>query len=211
MLAAINIAIPITVILFTAVNYMHTVFAWPVVIIALASVVFQVVYWRKGRPKKFKPPYYSLVTLNILYIMLEVVFYSLTSFGIIGHNLSSTFGVVAATTGSFFKFDPEIGVRYVPGSYRIANYNQDLMVFDHSTNINQQGWFSAIDYKKEKNPQKARYMVLGDSYSAGIVIPSPWPDKANLWMEDAGGAFEFLNFSQDGVGLRNWHAIFLKK
>lgn len=152
-------------------------------------------------------------SFGLTYLLLEVAVYICLSFGIIRTDLQFFFGGLAATDGPLAVYDPAVGYKPASGMVRLLTIHKGQVEFDHRVRVNPQGWFSYRDYlPKKKSARIKRYAVLGDSFSAGMVVDTAWPDAVQARLLDAGNdSVELYNFSLDGVGLANWHRVFFQE
>jgi len=100
-----------------------------------------------------------------------------------------------------YRLLPSANTRY---SY-FTNGQQQINFVQH---VNQQGYASKINYEPRKKPGVKRYMVFGDSFSAGLIMDTTWVDYLNKWCAEKNIAAEFYNFSIDGGGMANWYSIY---
>lgn len=198
----INLIIAGSVLFYTQYYLWHIPQARVIAAIAALSIIVQLVYIFIGT--RFLHRTYMYITMiHVMYLVLEVIVYGLFCFNIVRGDTQFISGSLEATSAKWAVYDPLIGYKGIPGSFRNAKYVDGKKVYDHTVKINKQGWFSKLDYSQPKSNKK-RYMVLGDSYSAGYNVPMAWPDQVNDKLQD----IELYNFSMEGIGITNWLPIF---
>ena len=91
---------------------------------------------------------------------------------------------------------------------KIANGN---LVFDHAFKPNNKGYISNLDYTFKKNDSTVfRWMVLGDSFTDGYYLETPWVDKTNFLLKDS-VPHELYSFGINGGGILNWNSVFFNE
>jgi hypothetical protein len=156
----------------------------------------------------------SIITIfNTTYLLLEIVVYCLLSIGIIAPDIRFFYTGFEGTDANIAVYDTIRGYRGVPGNSHYLAINNGKIEIDHVTKVNNHGWYSGKNYTyKKQNPKTKRYIVFGDSFSAGLVVPSSWPDVLQKMLLDSNKVdVELYNFSVDGSGIQNWHRIFLQE
>lgn len=150
------------------------------------------------------------VIFGITYLLLEVITYLLLGFGILRADVGFFFGGITASDSKIGLYDTISGYRAVPGKHRYLLIQNGKVQVDQTIVANSQGWFSSREYFfKKKSPRMKRYMVLGDSFSSGIVLATPWPDSVqSLLQKNGSDSVEIYNFSLDGAGIGNWYRTF---
>lgn len=106
-------------------------------------------------------------------------------------------------------FDPVPGYRFTD-SFRVVSVMPGKVLFDEWIRPNKQGYIASADFTPEKKDASTRrYIVFGDSFTAGAYLAENWPDRcAGLLAEQYGrDDIELYNFSVDGGGIVNWHSI----
>lgn len=78
---------------------------------------------------------------------------------------------------------------------------------DFKMHVNNRGYASKTDYHFKKKTAK-RYLVFGDSFSAGLIMDTTWVDYVNLLCVENNLPVELYNFSIDGGGMANWCNIY---
>jgi len=109
------------------------------------------------------------------------------------------------------RFDSQVGCRWVPGRHRAMRVANGRLAFDTEFSVNRQGFVSSKDYSaKKKDPGAFRFILFGDSFSDGYYLGECLADVLEARLNAAGaGRFEVYSFAMDGIGIANWHALFL--
>lgn len=154
-----------------------------------------------------------LGTVSLLYLLMEITIYTLICVDTLRPDVASVMGNnFGATDDPYVNYEPATGYRYIPGKTHLVNIQEGQVVYDHQLSINQQGYCSVTDFTYRKTDSTVqRIMVLGDSYSAGEIVDTAWPDVANKQFKANSIKTELYNFGLEGAGLSNWHAIFFKE
>lgn len=112
------------------------------------------------------------------------------------------------------RFSPTSGYKLLEGEFVRARFIQGETVFHARFRNNAQGFGSRRTYNEKKSSSDVkRYMVLGDSMSAGQMHRISWVDFAHdrLAKLHPESKIELYSFSLGGIGLANWHSIFFKE
>jgi hypothetical protein len=151
--------------------------------------------------------------ISITYVLLEVTTWVLLSFGVIRPDMHFFFRGLVATDRPFVRYDSVCGYRPIAGTARYISISNGEAEIDHTTTANSSNWFSEREYHyKKKSKRIKRYMVLGDSFSAGVVVATTWIDQVQQMLTRSGNdSVELYNFSVDGSGIQNWYQIFFKE
>jgi hypothetical protein len=172
----------------------------------IASSIAQVwTYWSMGA--KMRQLYLYIFMFHILYFITEVFVYALFTLNIVRADAQFLDNSIEANSQRWAQYDSLLGYKGIPGAFRNVKYYNDVEVYNHISHINEQGWFSIKDYKKQKRNNVKRYAVLGDSFSSGFNIPCAWPDAASSTLD----SIELYNFSLEGIGVSNWHLIYFNE
>lgn len=122
------------------------------------------------------------------------------------------------TDGTYWSRDivrycPIRGYRFIEPRMRLARFSNGRALFNATMQLNKQAWPSATDYSPEKTNTASRIIVLGDSFSAGHYLETPWPDAATVLAKETQpkNTYEFYNFSIDGGGIANWHSVYFNE
>lgn len=185
----------------------RTTFSNSLLFFAIGSLfLFWVIFYVKGRFTRFHSFFLRIL---FLYLSVELFVYILLIFSVIRTDIGFLFGAFTGTNKPIVNFDRYIGYRCVPGERRYLSIIDGEVEIDHITRANKQGWYSRRDFSFHKPVGKKRYMVLGDSYSAGLAVSETWVDLVQQKIEATGeDSIELYNFSQEGAGLVNWWRIF---
>lgn len=146
---------------------------------------------------------FTVITLIIFYTILELIFYGINCFSVVG--VSHFEGINKKN----IVFDSIRGFRFLPGEARTVLIMNDEIEFDTKFSINNVGVPSRRDYQKKKRKGVKRYIVFGDSFTQGYFLGTNWPDRLNKTFEK--DSIEFYNFAVDGGGLMNWHNTYFKE
>lgn len=155
----------------------------------------------------------TVYIFNITYLFAELASTYLLSFGLLRPDMRFFYNGLEATNKPLAVYDTVCGYRAVPGIKRYLSISNSTAEIDHLTTANPQGWYSKQAYTYSKKSKRIkRYMVLGDSFSSGIVLPTTWPDQVQQLLQANGNdSVELYNFSVDGSGIQNWYGIFFKE
>lgn len=146
--------------------------------------------------------------LFVTYFFLEVFVYTFLSFGLVRTDIGFFSGGFSGSNRPLMNYDKVCGYKMTYGLRRHMSIGNGEFEFDHMTVANEQGWYSKRNYFPKKGNKK-RYMVLGDSYSAGLSTPLTWVDIVqDILQASNNDSVELYNFSQEGAGLANWHRIY---
>lgn len=105
------------------------------------------------------------------------------------------------------QFDPIRGFRLPQEPYRYARKTYGNVEYVGLLRGNNEGFSDRNDFTIEKKTiDTKRFVVLGDSFTAGQYIKINWPDKVEDLTQD-NGSIQLLNFSVDGGGIANWWSI----
>jgi hypothetical protein len=154
----------------------------------------------------------AVLLFSATYVLLEITTWLLLSFGAIRPDMRFFFRGLGATNNKLVNYSPISGYQPIPGSVRFISISNGEAEIDHFTKANKMGWYSERDYSyQKKNKRIKRYMVLGDSFSSGDVVPTTWIDLVQRFLINSGNdSIELYNFSVDGSGIQNWYRIFFK-
>lgn len=112
------------------------------------------------------------------------------------------------------EFDPIRGYRWLGDSVRGFKTSNGTVVYDNYFHPNNKGWIMDQDYTfcKEDSTKK-RWMILGDSFVAGIMLETNLPNRTQQLVKDSTGnsALEIYSFGVDGGGIMNWYNVFFKE
>ena len=162
-----------------------------------------------------KSPRWKLLlgSLTVTYLMLELLAYLLLCFDVVRPDVASVMGSnFGATSRPYVKYDSTSGYKYVPGTAHLVNIQQHEIVNEVQLHINKQGYCSINDFSERKiDSTKKRLVVLGDSYTAGEIVDTAWPDLVNKRFQHIGSKVELYNFGLEAAGISNWHRIFFKE
>ena len=109
-------------------------------------------------------------------------------------------------------FDPVMGYRWLPGPIRIIRVVHSELVFDNTFSGNNYGYNCSYDFTPKKpSPRTFRFAVLGDSFTAGMYMAAPWPERLQQLLRSRSERWRDVQvypFPIDGGGLLNWHSVF---
>ena len=166
------------------------------------------------KTKQFSGLLLSLSTINFIYLAGEVITYLL----IISNIVTPRHSIEDASFGVFnrpcARYDSVSGYKWLPVDCRVTKIVNKAIVFDHRFTPNNKGYLSKWNYRfKKKDPSTLRYLVFGDSFTAGMYMEDSWPDyvQEKLNQHATNQKFEIYSFAIDGGGLFNWHRIFMKE
>ena len=141
--------------------------------------------------------------LVFVYLCGEGVFYTINPYlSASGFNKKAT------------EFDPIRGYRWLGNNIRSFRTRMGITVYDNRFYPNNEGWIMDQEYSYIKNDStKKRWMILGDSFIAGIMLKTNLPNRAQQLLNDSIGnkEVELYSFAVDGGGIMNWFNIFFKE
>ncbi len=112
-------------------------------------------------------------------------------------------------------FDAVMGYRWLHGPIRIIRVINSELVFDGALSGNNFGYNCSYDFSfKKPSPRTFRFVVPGDSFTAGVYLPMPWPERFRQLLRsrsDRSRDVEVYPFPIDGGGLLNWHSVFMNQ
>lgn len=145
-----------------------------------------------------------IATIVVTYVIFEAAFYVALCFGLAapGHPY---YTFAAWSNPRFVIADHVLGYRLRPHASNsgIQSIRGDVQFYSREIRVNGAGFHSNREYFAKKQ-RPYRLAVYGDSFTAMLYDPRPWPDYLNELYEAKG--IEVLNFSLGGIGLANWHA-----
>lgn len=107
-------------------------------------------------------------------------------------------------------FDPDTGFTLLPGNKRCLSFYKGKLLWKITLRPNNLGYNSGYDYEAPKpSPKTKRFIILGDSFTAGENMNVTWADKFNELLQPLGG--QAYGFAKPAIGLDNWHGIFFKQ
>jgi len=112
------------------------------------------------------------------------------------------------------EFDPIRGYRWTEDTIRCFRVRSGEVVYDNHFYPNNVGWIMDQDYAyKKKDTLTSRWMLLGDSFVAGIMLENNLPNKVQDLINDSIGKdkVELYSFGVDGGGIMNWYNVFFKE
>jgi len=112
-------------------------------------------------------------------------------------------------------FDPVMGYRWLPGPIRLIRVISGELIFDSVMSGNNYGYNCSYDFTPQKSSSRIfRFIVLGDSFTAGVYMPMPWPERLQQLLRsrpDRSRDVQVYPFPIDGGGLLNWHSVFMNQ
>ena len=150
------------------------------------------------------------VSILTLYLFLEILTYLLICSNVLRPDFHSLFSKdFGASDMPYVCFDSISGYKYSGHRPHLTNINNGHVVYEHSIPVNNKGYCSIYDYDNKKKTGCKRWMVFGDSYTAGEITDTTWTDLFQKKFNR--DSIEFYNFSLEGAGISNWHSIFFKE
>ena len=116
-----------------------------------------------------------------------------------GHSTTDSF-YICENSGKTIRFDPIRGFRLSPVACRVARVSNGEVEFVASVRGNAQGFPDQHDWTIRKPPGVKRFLVFGDSFTAGGRFAVNWPNR----VQERHTKLQLLNVSTDGGGLANW-------
>ena len=171
---------------------------------------------RNNRSEKILPKRHIanwlLVPMSILtlFLFLEILTYLLICSNVLRPDFHSLFSKdFGASDMPYVCFDSISGYKYSGHLPHLTNINNGHVVYEHSIPVNNKGYCSIYDYDNKKKKGSQRWMVFGDSYTAGEITDTTWTDLFQKKFNR--DSIEFYNFSLEGGGINGWHNIFFKE
>ncbi len=161
---------------------------------------------RKGRIANWQLVPLSILTL---YLFLELLTYVLICAGVLRPDFNSLLKNFGASDKPYAHFDSTSGYKYSGHLPHLTNIHDGRIVYDHAMPVNNNGYCSIYDYSYKKKTGCQRWMVFGDSYTAGEITDTTWVDLFQKGLNR--DSIEFYNFGLEGAGISNWHSIFFKE
>lgn len=152
-------------------------------------------------------PVISISVFCLLYLLLEM------SVNVIGW-YSPTYPSFNAFNKSCASYNPLVGYKWKPSERcRMVRVDAGEVLYDNKFSTNNMGYISKYNYSNSKKDTAVkRFMVLGDSFTSGEFIETPWPDKIQeLLNKDSINNVEIYSFGVNGGGLANWCAVFFNE
>lgn len=152
----------------------------------------------------------TIISLTVLFLLLEILTYLLICFNFIRPDFHSLFTKnFGASSMPYVKYDSVSGYKYMGKLPHLTFIRNGEIVYDHVLHVNNKGYCSVNDFSFRKKKGGKRWLVFGDSYSAGEITDTTWVDLfQRSFSEDS---VEFYNFSLEGAGINGWHNIFFKE
>jgi hypothetical protein len=104
-----------------------------------------------------------------------------------------------------YAIDLDLGYR-VKKSARVARITEGAVDYVGEVYGNNESFPDRDDFGP-RTPGVPRLGILGDSFTAGFMVGTNWPDRVEEAARAEGAPIEALNMATDGGGLANWHAI----
>lgn len=159
--------------------------------------------------KFFKKKINILMTISSLtysYLFCEAVYVILILFNVVNSPLP---GDTVIYNKSPLYVNHISGFKYFPGEIRCARVLNGKLLFDNTFSVNNKGYVSDIDFEFQKDPKTYRFIVLGDSFTAGEYIQMAWPSRLNTYDFGDSVRYEFYSFALGGSGFAKWCNQFL--
>ena len=150
----------------------------------------------------------ALLSFSLTFVLLEVLSrFACARLGLDRPEASSV--LEATSTAPRFTFDPASGFRLSHVPFRWINRRPSGEI--QSVGVvrgNNLGFRDFSDFQPTRsNPSVRRVAVLGDSMTAGLYMPTDWPQRVEELSARRGRPIEVLNFAVDGGGVMNWWSI----
>jgi len=167
-----------------------------------------------SRFTRFKNFILLFTTFNLCYLVVELTTWFLSGFPALNivHIDDRIDNRVFMFNKAPFVYDFSSGYKWVPNSncrVVLIAANGISTVFDRVIKINNAGYISSRNYSSRKDSTVKRYLVLGDSFTAGEYNAESWVDNLQDIMKDK--KLEFYSFSLSGIGVINWNSIFFNE
>jgi hypothetical protein len=210
--AIFGIGVPAIILVYT-VTYCYrsllTPYVIPLMVILIAAYtacLFTTAAWKS----KVQTTVYIF---SLTYLLGECTCVCLLSANLLRKDLQFFYRGLTASNKPLMVYDTICGYRALSGHKRYLYIINGTAEIDHIITANSEGWYSERPYTyRKKNSRIKRYMVLGDSFSSGLVLPTAWPDIVQQQLIANGNdSVELYNFSVDGSGIQNWYRIFFKE
>jgi hypothetical protein len=122
--------------------------------------------------------------------------------------LLSSYQIMPMFNHPVSRYDELTGFRWIPGQHQTLKICQGKTIFYNDFKVNNSGFVSGFNYKKERNGTKKRYLVLGDSFTDGYYLKENWPSHCNRLIRNENLDLELYNYALNGNGLTAWHRIY---
>lgn len=101
----------------------------------------------------------------------------------------------------------KFGYRYTPGDVFLVNIQQGQVSTMHVMHVNNYGYPSYTDFYPKKDGRTRRFLVFGDSYSAGEITDTTWVDFLQRLYSGKSNNYniELYNCSLEAAGIQNWY------
>ena len=151
----------------------------------------------------------SLLSFNAVYLFGELFLILFSA--ITGQPLTNTTNIQSSgflISEKLFEGDDIRGYKLVAPENKCRNFKltYNTVEYDVVININNSGVNSHFDYSYTKPDSIKRYIVFGDSFSAGLFMDTSWVDKIHADLKQKNVPIELYNFSIDGGGIMNWYS-----
>lgn len=149
--------------------------------------------------------------INLMTVLVTITLTGLVVEG--GYYVYKCFQPRVSEYGPFFnracaRYDPVRGFRWIGTECREVRVLHDEVIFNNRFVINNQGYISRQNYQPKKDPASYRWIVFGDSFTAGASIPTPWPQRLQEQLPEH---LQVYSFAVDGGGILNWHRTFFNE
>ncbi|MBF0312118.1 MAG: hypothetical protein HQK52_01810 [Oligoflexia bacterium] len=160
----------------------------------------------KGRENKF---YFLTFAFLAIVLILALAIFELMAYlcfksriYIPNHMRSVT---IIENTAPAYEFDPSLGYKISSTPLRFAKITKGVVEYSVVRKGNNLGLHAVRDYYPQKDSKEIkRFIVFGDSFSAGEYLEKTWVDRFEEMAKKEGKNIELLNFSIMGGGLGNW-------
>jgi hypothetical protein len=140
-----------------------------------------------------------VVSMATAYVLLEV-----GSTWYFGRSLGGSYFVYSGSNTT--KFDPISGYRLTREITFMTRITEGLVEYFGFYKGNNRG-FPGRDFTPERQDQRKRFAVFGDSFTHADYLARSWPAYVEDLTVDRGRPIQLLNFALDGSGLANWWSI----
>jgi hypothetical protein len=140
-----------------------------------------------------------VVSMAATYVLLEV-----GSTWFFGRSLEGSYFVYSGSRT--LKFDPISGYRLTREITFMTRITRGVVEYFGFYKGNNRG-FPGRDFTPERQDQRKRFAVFGDSFTHADYLARSWPAYVEDLTFDRGRPIQLLNFALDGTGLANWWSI----
>lgn len=146
----------------------------------------------------------------IFYLLLEALVYLLVCLHIVKPDPTFLDYKTLYAANKPYTTATKFGYRYMPGDVFLVNIQEGQVSTMHSMHVNNYGYPTSFDFNQKKDERTFRYLVFGDSYSAGEITDTTWVDFLQYMYSEKNQNYsiELYNCSLEAAGIQNWYLQF---